>query len=81
MRNVILVLGLLLALSAANAAAENTAPKIDSTRHALDVYDNILLPKDRKVIESLISGIEIGLVWANARLKQQGQPHTHSTSE
>ena len=55
MRNVVLVLALLLALSATNASAEDlSAFKLDdSTRTALQHYDEILLPEDRERIESL----------------------------
>ena len=73
MRNVILVLGWLLALSAANATAENTKPNVGSARYALDAYDK-MLPEDRRIVENFISGIEEGLSWANVAVKNQRQP-------
>jgi hypothetical protein len=69
MRNVILVLGWLLAFSAASATAEN----VGSTRYALDAYDK-MLPEDRRIVENFINGIEEGLSWANVVLKNQRQP-------
>jgi hypothetical protein len=72
MRNVILTLVLLLALSASNATAE---VKVDgSIRSTLEVYDKFLVPEDRKQIETLIGGMTIGFLWANVMLKDRGQP-------
>jgi hypothetical protein len=75
MRNVIVTLVLLLALSASDATAKDDLPKIDgSIRSTLDVYDKFLVPEDRKGIESFIGGMQIGLLWANVVLKERGQP-------
>jgi hypothetical protein len=72
MRNVVLVPALLLALSAANASAEDK-PKVDSTHFALEAYDKELVPEDRKQLESWIGGMQLGLLWANVALKDRGQ--------
>lgn len=70
MRSVVLTLILLLAFAASTATAEENG----SIRSTLDAYDKILVPKDRKIIETLIGGMTIGLLWANATLKERGQP-------
>ena len=66
----------LLALSASSASAETqNLSKVDgSIRSTLEAYDKVLLPEDRKWLETLISGMETGLVWANAMLKNRQQP-------
>jgi hypothetical protein len=75
MRNVVLVPALLLALSAANASAEDLSKaEVGSTRWTLEVYDKELVPKDREHIENYIGGIQLGLLWANVMLKERGQP-------
>jgi hypothetical protein len=81
MRNVILVLALLLGFSLVSAIAENTTPKINSTRFALDAYDKKLVAADRRQIETLIGGMQIGLMWANAFLKNRGQPMLYCQPE
>jgi hypothetical protein len=90
MRNVILVLGLLLALSAANATtAEDWSKLADdllksngSTRAVLNAYDKMLPDGDgRRQIETLISGMATGLLWANAELHQRGQRELYCQPE
>ena len=39
----------------------------------LHVYDKYWVPKDRRDIESLISAMQIGLMWANVELRHRGQ--------
>jgi hypothetical protein len=57
MRNIVWVPALLLALSAANASAEDLSKlKVDSTRFALEAYDEELVPEDRKRLENWIGG-------------------------
>jgi hypothetical protein len=75
MRNVTLTIVFLLALSAASAKAKDDLPKIDgSIRSTLEVYDKVLVPDDRKGIESFIGGMQIGLLSANVMLKERSQP-------
>lgn len=65
MRNAVLVPALLLALSAANAGAEDLSKaEVGSTRWTLEVYDKELVPEDRERIDNLIGGIQLGLLWA-----------------
>ena len=47
---------------------------LDSTRDALFVYDTMLVKQDREQVESLISGMQIGMLWANAELRHRKQP-------
>jgi hypothetical protein len=57
-----LLLLVMLSVSLRYASAEEARKtKPDSVRHALDAYDKILVPRDRKNFETLISGMEIGL--------------------
>lgn len=74
MRNVILVVALLFGSSDICAKAKDlTNLNLGSTRDALYAYDKVLVPEDREKIEALIGGMENGLVWANAALKNRGQ--------
>ncbi len=73
MRSAILLLTLLGALTAANAAEDVSKLNLDSTRDVLHVYDKYLVPEDRRHIENFIGAMEIGLLWANVGLKHQGQ--------
>lgn len=73
MRSTILLLTLLAALSAANAGEDLSKLNLDSTRDMLHVYDKYWVPKDRRDIESLISAMQIGLMWANVELRHRGQ--------
>ena len=73
---IVLVPALLLALSAANASAEDLSKRKfeGATRFSLRAYDTILVPEDRKHVEELIGGMQIGLLWANTMLEKRGQP-------
>jgi hypothetical protein len=73
MLNVGLILSLLLALRPGNAAAEDLN-KMKSARYALHAYDSFTDRDARKGIETLIGGMQIGSLWANAMLKDRGQP-------
>ena len=73
MRSTILLLMLLGALATANAAEDVSKLNADSTRDVLHVYDKYLVSEDRRHIESFISAMQIGLLWANAELKHRGQ--------
>ena len=53
----------------------------DSTRFALHAYDKILVAADRKQIEQLIGGMQVGLMWANVFLKDRGQPRLYCQPE
>jgi hypothetical protein len=67
MRSTVLLLTLLAALSSTANSAE------DSTREVLRLYDKFLVPEDRKHIDSLIGGMQTGLMRANVELKHRGE--------
>lgn len=75
MRNVTLTIVLLIALSASNANAQSKLNEPnDSFRHAMEIYDRYLVPKDRNSFQEWIGGMQLGLLWANVMLKSRGQP-------
>jgi hypothetical protein len=75
MRAVILILVSLLVLSASTAKADDPSKQYGgNVRSILEIYDKILVPEDRQHLESLIGGITIGLLWANAMLHSRRQP-------
>ena len=59
----LLVLLVLFALSVTPATAKDVSKlNLDSTRDALFVYDTMLVKQDREQMESLISGMQIGML-------------------
>ena len=77
MRNVVFTIVLLFALSGSNANTQskpNESKPNESFRYAMEVYDKYLVPEDRKDVEHWIGGMQLGLVWGNAMLKNRGQP-------
>ncbi|HEY8095469.1 MAG TPA: hypothetical protein VIE65_05165 [Methylobacter sp.] len=75
MRNVIFILVALLASPASTAKADDQTKEYGgNARSIIEIYDHILVQEDRKHIERLIRGMQIGLLWANTLLKNRKQP-------
>jgi hypothetical protein len=75
MRKLILTIVSLLALSASAANAEDVSKLYGGNiRSILEIYDKTLVSEDRRLLESLVEGMTIGLLWGNAMLKERGQP-------
>ncbi len=75
MRGVILILISLIALSASTAKADDQSKQYGGDiRSILKLYDDIATPQGRQRIEDAVGGMTTGLLWANAMLRERGQP-------